>query len=73
MVLSIGHIRFVSVRFHISDDEIRACGRWSEVSFIFKRYIRIPVKALIRLNYILVFVYMFYAFNFILRFCRSSF
>ena len=32
----------------LSDDEIRACGRWSEASFTFKRYIRIPVRALIR-------------------------
>ena len=32
----------------LSDDEIRACSRWSEASFPFKRYIRIPVRALIR-------------------------
>ena len=32
----------------LSDDEIRACGRWSEASFTFKRYIRIPLRGLIR-------------------------
>ena len=31
----------------LSDDEIRECGRWSQPSFTFKRYIRIPIRTLI--------------------------
>ena len=31
----------------LSDDEIRACGRWSKTSSTFKRYVRKPVRQLI--------------------------